>query len=403
MPGRTRSLIWPSHPTLHAPLRHRKACRYESFVPDTLASFRLGLDATVAGQVSEAEHEIRLLNDEGGGALAPLSRLLLRTESIASSKLEGMQAGVRELARAEAKAEAGLTPGPTAREVLANIAAMVTAVDEAAQREEFGEAEILAIHRRLLEHTTRRRIAGTFRSVQNWLGGNDYTPCGADFVPPPPEEVAPLLRDLCAAIADETLPPLVQAALVHAQFETIHPFEDGNGRTGRALVHVVLRRRGIAPRFVPPISVVFANARERYIAGLTAFRGDDAGAWLADFATAMTAAARLARVYLARVQSLQGTWREQLRATAKPPRADAAAWLIIEHLPAHPVITAASAAAATGRAIPRVHEGLAQLVAAGVLLPLTSGRRNQMWEATGLLGMIGEVEEGLAGGGRATT
>ncbi len=75
------------------------------------------------------------------------------------------------------------------------------------------------------------RVAGVIRTAQNWIGRNEFNPCGADFVPPPAESVIPLLDDLCAAINDETLPPVVQAAVVHAQFETIHPFADGNGRT----------------------------------------------------------------------------------------------------------------------------------------------------------------------------
>ena len=160
----------------------------------------------------------------------------MRTESIASSKVEGLQIGVREFARAEAKAESGIRPSSTAMELLANIDAMVLAVDDAAGVERFGVDEIIAIHRHLLERAPNKRIAGQIRTEQNWIGGNDYNPCGADFVPPPSEDVERLLADLCAAINDETLSPLVQAALVHAQFETIHPFGDGNGRTGRALV-----------------------------------------------------------------------------------------------------------------------------------------------------------------------
>lgn len=393
MPGQKLSLIWQSDPTRNAPPRHRRACRYVAFLPATLTALDFTLDSTLAGLVSDAEQEIRRLNDEGGEALAPLARLLLRTESIASSKVEGLQVGVSELARAEAKLDSGLRPGSTAREVIANIDAMSLAVEEAARTIPFGPAEILAIHRRLLEKSPRERIAGRFRTSQNWIGGNDYTPCGADFVPPPPEHVESLLADLCAAIADETLPPLVQAALVHAQFETIHPFEDGNGRTGRALVHVILRRRGIAPRFVPPISVVFARARERYIAGLDAFRGPGVEDWLTEFAMAMITAARLARTYVARVRALQESWRARLRATERAPRADAAAWAIIDQLPAHPVITAPKAVAATERALPRVNDGIARLVDAGVLLPLTSGKRNRMWEAEGLLELIAELEE----------
>ena len=135
MPGRLVPRTWQYDPTIDAPAAYKRACGYEAFVPDELSSLALRLDTSLAGLVSEAEHAIRQLNDEGGAALAPLARLLLRTESIASSKVEGMQLGVRELARAEARAESGVTPGPTASEVLANIDAMALAVDEAAEVE----------------------------------------------------------------------------------------------------------------------------------------------------------------------------------------------------------------------------------------------------------------------------
>ena len=394
MPGRYIKKIWPSDPARDAPARHRRACSYETFVPDPLASTAITLDGRLSGSVSEAEHEIRNLNELGGAALTPLARLLLRTESITSSKVEGLQLGVRELARAEAKSESGVPPGPTALEVLANIDAMTLAMDEATETADFGIQSIRAIHRRLLEGTRSRRIAGMIRTGQNWIGGNDYTPCGADFVPPPPEELDRLLSDLGAAISDETSAPLIQAALVHAQFETIHPFDDGNGRTGRALIHVVLRRRGVAPRFVPPLSVVFAKRRAQYIAGLTAFRKGDITEWLALFAAAMTEAARLGVRYLAEVRALQQRWRTQLRAIPSAPREGAAAWKLIDLLPAHPIVSGPVAAALTARAKPRVYLALDQLVEAGVLLPLTRGKRNRWWEADGLLGLIERMEEG---------
>lgn len=394
MPGRLIPQTWSYDPTINAPNAYRRACTYGAFVPDELSSLLVHLDGQLAGVVSEAEHSTRQLNDTGGPALDPLARLLLRTESIASSKVEGMQLGVRELARAEAKAESGITPSPTVLELLGNIDAMVLAVEDAAKTEVFTVAEIVAIHRRLIERSTNRRIAGQIRTQQNWIGGNDYNPCGADFVPAPPEEVGRLLADLCSAINDETLPPLVQAALVHAQFETIHPFHDGNGRTGRALVHVVLRRRGIAPRFLPPISVIFAGARDRYIAGLTRFRADGVGAWIEQFAAATSRAARLARAYIDAVRSLQERWREQVRAAEKAPRADATAWTIIDVLPAHPMISAPVATAVTNRAKGRVYEAIDQLVAAGVLVPLSESRRNRWWEAVGLLDLVAELEAG---------
>lgn len=395
MPGRYVSRAWPHDPTAHAPAKYRRACRYDAFIPINLAELALSLEGTVAGVVSEAEGAIRGLNDAAHPALAPLARLLLRTESIASSKIEGMQAGVRELARAEAKVEVGGKAGATALEVLANIDAMELAMTEAAAAGRFTATEITAIHKRLMGRTINaERIAGQIRTSQNWIGGNDYNPCGAAFVPPPPEEVPGLLGDLCDAINDDRLPPLVQAALVHAQFETIHPFADGNGRAGRALIHVVLKRRRVAPAYVPPISVVLAANRDRYIEGLTRFRGERVSDWVEQFAAAARAGARLASAYLREVQELAATWRARLAAGPAPPRADAAAWAVIDILPGHPMITAPVASAVTGRSKPQIYDALEQLQAAGVLVPLSASRRNRCWEAVGLLDLLERLEAG---------
>jgi Fic family protein len=342
--------------------------------------------------VADAQEAIRDLNETGGAALRPLARLLLRTESIASSKVEGMQMGARELARAEARLESGGRAGQSAIDILGNIDAMELAIEEAARADRFSPEHIVRVHRRLLEGSSNRSLAGRIRTEQNWIGGNDYNPCGADFVPPPPEHVEGLLADLCEAIEDDTAAPLFQAALVHAQFETIHPFLDGNGRTGRALIHVVLHRRGVARTFVPPISVILAGGKARYIRGLTDYREGRVEAWIEQFSAAAATAARLAQRYLEDIRQLQARWRERLESSPSPPRADAAAWAVIDILPAHPIITAPVAAAATHRSKPQTYRAIEQLEAVGVLEPLSGGRRNRAWEAVGLLDRIAEME-----------
>jgi Fic family protein len=394
MPGHHIHRTWQHNPTLHAPVRYQRACGYDPFIPDALADLNLKIDAAVAGTISDAEGAIRALNTDAGPALKPLARLLLRTESIASSKVEGLHVGVRELAKAEAKTATGGMTSPTAREILGNIDAMILAVDHAAGAVHFGVPEIVAIHERLMAHAPNPKIAGVIRTQQNWIGGNDYNPCGADFVPPPPEEVSRLLDDLCEAINNERLPPLVQAAMVHAQFETIHPFVDGNGRTGRALVQVIFKRRKLAPDYLPPISVVLAKARDRYVEGLTAFRAEGVEAWIEQFADATARATWLADAYLKALRTLSEGWRTALDASPAAPRRDAAAWAILDILPAYPVITAPAAVKETGRNAMSVYQGIELLVAAGVLTPLSSSRRHMAWEVRGLLDLIDGLEAG---------
>ena len=393
MRGRLVLETWQWDPTTHAPPRYRKACKYSAFVPDPLADSVFSLSSGTAATVAEAEKAIQVLNASPGSALAPMARLLLRTESIASSKIEGLQVGVRQLARSESKLETGGKASSTVREVLANIDAMQVAVDEVTHAERIDLQHIIAIHRRLMAAAPNAQVAGKIRIDQNWIGGNDYNPCGADFVPPPPDHVHEGLDDLCKAIASEEFSPLVQAALVHAQFETIHPFMDGNGRTGRALIHVVLRRRGIASHYVPPISVALASDRDRYVGGLVAFREDDLETWLERFAVAAARSAALAAGYLGAVGELMDSWRDRLRDGADP-RADAAAWAVIDVLPAHPVITTPVATAATGRAKSAVHQAVEQLTECGVLEPLSASKRNRSWEAVGLLDLLEGLEAG---------
>ena len=393
MPGQHIRQFWRYDPTLYAPAKYQRACAYDAFVPERLADLSFTMDGATAGVVSDAEGAIHELNAHRSDALASLARLLLRTESLSSSRVEGLAVGARALARAELRAEVGMRVGTTAREVLANVDAMQAAMDTASADRPFTAAEIVGIHQRVMAHASNRHIAELVRTVQNWIGGNDYNPCGADFVPPPPEHVEPLLEDLTDAVNQDDLPPIVQAAVVHAQFETIHPFEDGNGRTGRALVQVVLRRRGIAPRYVPPVSVILAAERDAYIDGLGEFRFGDPTRWVARFATACARAATLASRYLDAVTDLQAEWR-RLLASAANPRADAGAWVLIEALPARPVISTAGAITATGRTKAAAHVAVRQLVDAGVLLPLSTSKRNRLWEALGLLDLVERLDAG---------
>ena len=392
MPGTSIQQTWTYNPTLDAPPKYRRACRFEAFLPDTLKDLTVRLESSIAGLVSEAESGILELNSRAQPALAPMARLLLRTESIASSKVEGMQLDARELARAEARVEAGGKVSNTAAEILANIDAMELAIEEAASAERFTIHDISAIHARLMRDAAHITQPGSIRTVQNWIGGNSYNPCGADFVPPPPEYLDALLGDLCDAINDDLLPPIVQAALVHAQFETIHPFEDGNGRAGRALIHVVLRRRGLAPSYVPPISVAVAGSKDRYIRGLTTFRYKDVEPWIEYFAAVASQAAQLASRYVAQVEHLVDRWRSMLQQSESAPRADAVAWSLIEMLPACPTISGPVAVARLNRSRGKTYKALQTLEDAGVLIPLTSGKRNKAWEPAGLLDLIAQME-----------
>lgn len=383
---------WPADPTVPGGRKERQSLLYEAFVPDPVGSASLSLPAAAAAAVSDAERAVDDLNRSPPvvASLEVLARRLLRAESVASSRIEGLVLSQRRLAKAEA--EGVETPDEIARSVLGNVAAMEQAVRLGSRQEPLERADILAVHRVLMAATSTPAIAGRLRDRQNWIGGNAFNPGRADFVPPPPEDVPGLMDDLCAFLNRTDLPPVMQAAIAHAQFETIHPFADGNGRVGRALVHVVLRRRGLASRYVPPVSLVLAADAKRYIGGLTAFGEERLGDWCVVFAESVRLAAEKAAELAERLARLQLTWRRR----AGNPRRHSSAQALIELLPAHPILTLGTATRLLGRSKQAANESLALLAKSGVLRPTTLARRNRAWEARELFDLVNSVERELA-------
>ena len=275
--GRLIAKSWSGSPDAFGARRNRRPCRYEAYVPDRLSEAVLECGSEMAADVVDVEVALAAFDTHAGqrADLEQLARFLLRAEAVASSRIEGLRIGSRRLARHEASVAHGSPPrDETADAVLGSIRAMRMAVEDVASTSSVTTGHILAMHRTLMDRTPNPELGGILRDRQNWVGGTDFNPCAAEFVPPPPEFVEPLLDDLCAFINRDDLPALVQAGLVHAQFETIHPFADGNGRTGRALIHVVLRRRSAATQYVPPVSLALATDSRAYLAGLTAYRYD---------------------------------------------------------------------------------------------------------------------------------
>ena len=383
---------WPADPT--APTGGRRGGAYRVFVPDPIAEREFTLDGEAVAVVVDATKALGHLNDTRPqlASLEALARNLLRSESAASSRIEGVKISHKRLARA-AYARAGNRRGEhRAAEVLGNVEAMERAIELGAGAEPFTVADIQDIHRTLLRFTDDREIAGVIRTQQSWIGGNDYHPVGAPYVGPPHEILPELLDDLCRFIVRTDLAAVAQAAIAHAQFENIHPFIDGNGRTGRALIYTILRRRGEISNYIPPISLVLAAEPKNYIGGLGAYSTGNVSSWCERFAHATARAASEAERLAARIEDLQVAWLERLG----EPRRDSAVRELVGALPAQPVIDVAAAQQLTGKSHVAVGNAIAQLEQAGILHKLNERKWGRVWECGELLTLVEDFEKSVS-------
>lgn len=362
-------------------------------MPDEVAGLDPTLASSVARVLHEADEAVRELNRDlpAVTGLEALSRQLLRQESVASSRIEGLVMSHRRLAKA-AVADEDQHRDVSAEAILANIAAMEHAITVTSTADTIDMPALVDIHRVLMEGTRDAHFAGAVRTSQNWIGGNSYNPRGAAFIPPPEGEVDRLLADLAGFMNRDDLSPTLQAAIAHAQFETIHPFGDGNGRAGRCLIHVLYRRAALAPRFVPPVSLVLATDSDAYVRGLTAYRDVRPEDWYLDFALTVIKACRAARQLAQQVDAQEEQWMAQ----AGNPRRGSTARKLIQLLPGQPILRVGHVVALTGAGSTAAHDAINQLEGSGVLKQVTVGKHNRAWEAVGLLRLVDEFERRLA-------
>ncbi len=367
----------------------RQGGRYMAFVPDPIAELELSLPAELATDLEGAALAVAQLNSAALRAvsLEGIARQLLRAESLASSRIEGLTLGHRRIALAAFDEHA---MDAKAADIVGNIRAMEQAVATAVQ-EPIDPDALLSIHRTLLRFGEDEPIAGRWRDRQGWIGG--VNPNSAAYVPPPPVEVLALVEDLCAFLARDDLPALCQAAIAHAQLETIHPFIDGNGRVGRCLIHAVLRRRGLTPRYVPPISLILAARRDHYFAGLDDYRCQEGlHRWIGFFAEVSHIAAHEAERLTAEIQSLQESWLTRLPGQ---PRSDAAVRRVISMLPAYPVLGVSVVMHELDISDRAAGLALGQLQEAGIVRLVTKRLRGRVWECPELFALVQKFEHSL--------
>jgi Fic family protein len=381
--------VWTNH--VRPPNRADRLFReYHSAIPPHIAERSTHLSPAVAGAVAEATAAIAVLDAKPTFDMTALGGLLLRSESVASSKIERLDVSQRDLARALIGAA---RPKSIASRVAANVRALQRAVALAADaditRQIFTE-----IHRVLMQpDEDNAREAGVTRSEQNWSGGSDYTPRDAMFVPPKPELVPALLDDLAAFVGRSDMAAVVQAAVAHAQFETVHPFIDGNGRTGRALVHLVFQRRSLVTQTVVPVSTVLLADPDSYFDGLELYRRGALDEWVQMFAAAAALAATSGAQLGGQLRDIADDWN-----TTAHPRAGSAVKKLLDGLVRQPVVDIDQVAKlCPGVASTNLHRAVNRLVEAGILAPITTGKRNQVWAATDVIDLLERFEKDVIG------
>lgn len=389
--------------------RDRRGGPYSSYVPDPLNGLLVDVEPGLAREIARVERRIRAaVSGDAASGLEGVSRLLLRSEAIASSRIEGLAPAPAQVAIAELSGVEPVRGFSDVAELVANNIAVLRRVDGTlAAKDRLEVADVVGLHSTLFPSDGHPGV----RQEQNWIGGSSWHPLDAEFVPPPPEFVPSLMKDLVEYADGATHGPLVQAALVHAQFETIHPFGDGNGRVGRALIHAILRRRGLTPAPVLPVSMILHMWSNRYVDGLTAFRappGDPeelragVAAWIATFTAASDAAAEQMERIAADIADLRLEWIERVgshRAALglRPaPRADSIDAAIIGDLPDHPVLTAKVAAQLHGTTETSARKALDLLADAGIIERKSIGVRTNGYVARDVLDLVATAERRLA-------
>lgn len=357
----------------------RRAGRYQAYVPHEIKDWQPVMPADVSGFLAESERGLletaaAMQHDMGTDGL------LFWSESLGSSHIEGVMPSTRKVVHALARRShwPDRSFHEPVFEVVGNIQATESAIAMLVDGRSLTVDSLCQAHLLLMDTSPTPHLGGVVRSKQNWLGGASWHPLEAAFVPPPPENCHELLLDLLAYVERDDHSPLLQAALAHAQFEMIHPFDDGNGRTGRALLYAILKRSCPSAAMVPPVSLALSRNRDRYIEALAQFqryvgppddprRSSALMPWLEELAAATRDTCSAVRSYQKAVARLQQKWRTRVGGRKNRSIALKA----IDLLPTNPSLSVRSLAGLSNSSEARSGAALRRLEEVGIL----SGRR----------------------------
>jgi Fic family protein len=359
----------------------RQAGEYDAAIPAAIANLDVDLPANVLANADEASREVARFDAELGHEIAPFASVLLRSESAASSNIENLTASARAIAEAEAL---GGDSRRNATLIVANTEAMKAAI---ALADEVDERAILAMHDALM-HASHPDMAGRWRTEQVWIGGGAFGPRGADFIAPHHVRVASAIADLLAFARRSDVPTLAQIAIGHAQFETIHPFTDGNGRTGRALVQAMLRNKRLTRQITVPVSAGLLSNTDAYFQALGSYRDGDPAPIVEQLSAAAILAVVNGRHLVGDLRSIREQWNSQIKA-----RRDSAVHRVADLLVRQPVFNALTLQRELGITTGNARRYVDPLVEAGVIVEFTDRTRNRAWRAPEILSALDAFAE----------
>lgn len=352
---------------------------YRAFIPAPLPPDPpLDLSGPLRERLSEADYALGRLD----GAVLTLPNpdlfvfMYVRKEAVLSSQIEGTQSSLQNLLAAEAQLFDPDTPRDV-NEVANYVRAMNHGLARLADLP-VSVRLIREIHGELMQGVRGGRLApGELRTSQNWIGPGDCTLANATFVPPPPHEVPGALSDLERFLHDGAgLPPLIQVGLAHAQFETIHPFLDGNGRVGRLLITFLLTEKRLLGKPVLYLSHYFKQHRSEYYERLQAVRdaGDWEG-WLGFFLEGVVSVSREAARTAAAILRMREEFRARI--TEELGRAAANGQRVMDRLFDHPIVNVATVREWLDLTPAGANQIVSRLEGIGLLREITGYARNR--------------------------
>ncbi|PWN01761.1 fic protein [Nocardioides silvaticus] len=402
MTDASRPLDWAPHTFERRPYRQRVARGPRAdrqlreitvSLPPRIRDRDFPIERPLAAMTTASAGDLGHLDLVHGRTLQALNHLQLRTEAVDSSKIENVDASLADYGRALL----GVGANASAVSMASATAALSRMIRDAATTRKIRLEAILTAHHELFHrHPEEAHRAGRLRTTQNWVGGSDYSPVSATHVPPPPETVPDYLEDLVAYANRDDVPALVQAAIVHAQFESIHPFIDGNGRIGRALIHAVLRRRRATRHLTVPIASALVAHRDRYFGALDEYRRGSAAPLVAMLASATSIATAESWRTAGNLRDLRKGWADDVGGT----RPGTPLHRVLDLLTEEPIVNVELVVERTGATDQAAAEAVATLVGAGVLAKAPRSRRAPVWLATSVLAEVQDLSSRIQASSR---